>query len=66
MRNNLFLGVALSALILPGAAFAQSTGSTEFGGSEDIVVTAAKTTNGVDGIIIPDAPKARAVLNNES
>lgn len=66
MRNNLFLGVAFSALMLPGAAFAQSTGSTEFGGGEDdIVVTATKAATGVDGIVIPDAPKARAVLTNE-
>ncbi|MEO9131615.1 MAG: TonB-dependent receptor [Sphingomonas sp.] len=65
MRKNLFLGVAFSALMLPGAAFAQSTGSTEFGGTEDIVVTAKKASNGVDGIVIPDAPKARAVLTNE-
>ncbi|MGY4398070.1 iron complex outermembrane receptor protein [Sphingomonas sp. UYAg733] len=63
MRNNLFLGVAFAALMIPGVAFAQSTGSTEFG-DDDIVVTAT-TTRGVDGIIIPDSPKARQVLTNE-
>ncbi len=63
MRNNLYMGVAFAALMIPGAAFAQSTGSTEFG-DDDIVVTAT-TSRGVDGIIIPDSPKARQILTNE-
>ena len=63
MRHQFLLGAATAALILPAAAFAQSTASTEFGGDE-IVVTGA-TTQGVSGIEIPDTPKARQVLDNE-
>jgi len=60
MRNNLFLGVAISALMLPGAAFAQSTGSVDFD-QGDIVVTAARATS-VGGVQIPDSSKAKGVL----
>ncbi|MFA6117019.1 MAG: TonB-dependent receptor [Sphingomonas sp.] len=51
--------------MIPGAAFAQSTGSTEFGDTEGDIVVTAQTANGVGGIVVPDAPKARAVLTNE-
>ncbi len=64
MNTKLFAGVALAALLLPAAAFAQSTGSTDFE-SEEIVVTGSRTDNGVDGIKIPDGPKARVVLDQE-
>ncbi|MEO6218116.1 MAG: TonB-dependent receptor [Sphingomonas sp.] len=63
MRKNLFLGVAFSALMLPGAAFAQSTGSTDFD-QGDIVVTAARAA-GVGGVQIPDSTKAKGVLTQE-
>ncbi|MEO7691491.1 MAG: TonB-dependent receptor [Sphingomonas sp.] len=59
MRNNLFLGVAISALMLPGAAFAQSTGSTDFD-QGDIVVTAARASTG--SVTIPDVPKSRVTI----
>ena len=59
MRNNLFLGVAFSALMLPGAAFAQSTGSVDFD-QGDIVVTAARASTG--GVTIPDVPKSRVTI----
>ncbi|MEO5493052.1 MAG: TonB-dependent receptor [Sphingomonas sp.] len=48
--------MAAAAIMLPGAAYAQSTGSTDFEG-EDIVVTATRTTD--TSIIIPDVPKSR-------
>jgi len=64
MRNNLFVGVALSALMLPGAAFAQSTGSVDFD-QGDIVVTAARASTGVGGVQIPDSSKAKGVLTQE-
>lgn len=57
------MGVAVAALMIPGAAYAQSTGSTEFG-EDDIVVTAS-TARGVEGIVIPDSPKARQILTND-
>jgi iron complex outermembrane receptor protein len=63
MRNNLFLGVAFSALMLPGAAFAQSTGSVDFD-QGDIVITAARAS-GVAGIQVSDTSKAKGVLSQE-
>jgi iron complex outermembrane receptor protein len=64
MNTKLYAGVAFAALLLPAAAFAQSTGSTDFE-SEDIVVTGSRTDDGVNGIKIPDGPKARVVLDQE-
>ena len=44
MHKKLLSSAALAALILPGAAFAQSTGSVDFeNGGADIVVTARAT-----------------------
>jgi iron complex outermembrane receptor protein len=62
MRNQLLIGVAAAALLIPGAAFAQSTGSTDFEG--DIVITASKQ-KGIDGIQSPDTTKAKGVLTQE-
>ncbi len=64
MNTKLYAGVAFAALLLPASAFAQSTGSTDFE-SEEIVVTGSTVNNGVDGIKIPDGPKARVVLDQE-
>lgn len=65
MRNYLFVGVAAAALMLPGAAFAQSTGSIDFEeGGEDIVVTGSRTQE-VGGITAPDTTKAKQVLTQE-
>ncbi|MDQ2765013.1 MAG: TonB-dependent receptor plug domain-containing protein, partial [Pseudomonadota bacterium] len=62
MRTKLFAGVAFAALIMPGAAYAQSTGSADLDG--DIVVT-ARSTKGVGGVQIPDTSKAKGVLTQE-
>lgn len=64
MRTKFFAGVAFAALIMPGAAFAQSTGSTDFDEGDDIVVT-ARTERGVAGVEVPSGSKNRAVLNQE-
>ncbi|MGV3480230.1 MAG: TonB-dependent receptor [Sphingobium sp.] len=64
MKNMLYVGVAAAALAIPGAAFAQSTGSIDFDENE-IVVTGARTDNGVAGVIAPDTSKAKAVLTQE-
>ena len=50
-----------AAVVAPTAAFAQSTGSTEF---DTIVVTGTRTQE-VGGIQAPDTPKAKAVLTQE-
>lgn len=64
MRTNLFAGAALAALMMPAAAFAQSTGSVDFEESDEIVVTGSRETS-VGGVEIPDSPKARVVLSQE-
>ncbi|MGN6620313.1 MAG: TonB-dependent receptor [Sphingomonas sp.] len=63
MQIKLFAGVALAALMIPGAAYAQSTGTTEFE-QGDIVVTGARSTD-VAGVKIPDTGKTRVQLTNE-
>src|SRR3569623_114946 len=62
MRTHLLIGVAVAAIMLPGAAYAQSAGSTDFEG--DIVVTASRP-QGVGGVQIPDSSKAKGVLTQQ-
>lgn len=58
--------VALTICSFSSAAFAQSTGSIELDDSEEvIVVTGARADQGVNGVVIPDATKPRAVLTEE-
>jgi len=63
MRTQFLIGVAAAAIMLPGAAFAQSAGTADFEG--DIVITATTNSKGVGGVQIPDTTKARGVLNQE-
>lgn len=63
MRTQFLIGVAAAAIMLPGAAYAQSAGTADFEG--DIVITATKASKGVGGVEIPDTTKARGVLNQE-
>ena len=63
MRTQFLIGVAAAAIMLPGAAYAQSAGSADFEG--DIVITATTNSKGVGGMQIPDTTKARGVLNQE-
>ncbi|MBX3595742.1 TonB-dependent receptor [Sphingomonas sp.] len=62
MRHYLLVGAAAAALVAPGAAFAQSTGSVEFDDTE-IVVTGQSGPEQVGGIQIPDQPKPKVVLD---
>ncbi|HYD23652.1 MAG TPA: TonB-dependent receptor [Croceibacterium sp.] len=55
--------LATSALVVPFAAHAQSTGSAEFEDTE-IIVTGS-VTSGVEGVIMPDTSKAKQVLTQE-
>ena len=61
MNTKLFTSVAVAALLLPGAAFAQSTGSTDFdaGKEKEIVVTGTRQNKTVT---IPDVPKTRVTI----
>ncbi len=62
MKKQLFAGVAFAALIIPGASFAQSSGTIA---AEEIIVTGSRGPKGVEGVQLPDSPKARTVLTNE-
>ncbi|MEG3146617.1 TonB-dependent receptor [Sphingomonas sp. RT2P30] len=64
MKTKLFTGVAFAAMMIPGAAFAQSTGSTDMD-QGDVVVTAARPTKGIAGVQIPEGTKAKGVLTQE-
>lgn len=65
MRNKLFASVAFAALILPSAAFAQSTGSTDFEDEGEIVVTGTALSSSVGGVQLPDTPKSKVVIDSE-
>ncbi|ETI59395.1 TonB-denpendent receptor [Sphingobium sp. C100] len=62
MKQFLMGSAAVIAVAIPGAAFAQSTGSNDF---DTIVVTGARADQSVGGVKIPDSPKARVVLDQE-
>ena len=57
--------MAFAALIVPSAAFAQSTGTISAEEGDEIVVTGARERAPLQGIDVPDTPKARTVLTNE-
>ncbi|HEX8382534.1 MAG TPA: TonB-dependent receptor [Sphingomonas sp.] len=69
MRNKFLFGAAAVALFAPASAWAQSTGSVELNAeaeaTEEVVVTGSRVSQGIEGIQIPDSPKARQVLTNE-
>lgn len=62
--NKFLIGCALTALATSGA-YAQSTGSVDFDNSESVVVTGTRANKGVDGILVPEGVKSRAVLTQE-
>jgi len=57
--------LASTAIFLPSAAFAQSTGTTTTEEDREIVVTATRTYQGVDGIVVPDTTKAKGLITQE-
>ena len=56
--------LAIGIAALPGAAYAQSTGSQD--AEKEIIVTGARGPQQVAGVSSPDTPKAKAVLTNEN
>jgi iron complex outermembrane recepter protein len=62
MRNQFLASVAVAAIVMPAAAYAQSTGTID---AEEIIVTGSRSSTGIQGIQVPDSPKARTVLSNE-
>ncbi len=70
MRSQFYANAAKIALLMPvlvfsNSALAQSTGSIGFEEEEVIVVTGSRADKGIEGIVLPDAPKTRAVLTQE-
>lgn len=63
MKKFVLLCTTASSVVLPTAAFAQSTGTVTT--EESIVITGARNRNGVDGIVAPSGVKSRAVLTQE-
>ncbi|AOF96021.1 MULTISPECIES: TonB-dependent receptor [unclassified Sphingobium] len=63
MKQFLMGSAAIIAVAIPGAAFAQSTGSQDF--EDTIVVTGARVNAGVGGVVLPDTTKAKGVLTQE-
>ena len=61
--KKLSLFCATTALVMPAAVMAQSTGSQEV--EEEIVITGSRTNDGVDGVVVPDSTKAKGVLTQE-
>jgi iron complex outermembrane receptor protein len=55
---------ATTAFVMPGMAFAQSTGSIEVEEETNVVVTGTRTRD-VNGISVPDSSKAQGVLGQE-
>ena len=55
---------ATTAFVMPGVAFAQSTGTTDFENSNAIVVTGTRNA-AVGGVVVPDTSKTREQLNAE-
>lgn len=64
IRMKLFCSAAVAALILPSAAYAQTTGSKNFDESSDILVIGAKE-KAVGGVDIPDSPKPKVAITSE-
>ncbi|MFZ3484645.1 TonB-dependent receptor [Sphingomonas sp. 3-13AW] len=64
MRTKLFAGVAVAALVIPAAAFAQSTASQEFNEGSEVIVT-GRADRSVGGVDLPNTPKAQVVLDSE-
>lgn len=56
---------ALTVASFSSSALAQSTGSIEVEEEEEIVVTGGRSEQGVEGVVVPDATKPRAVLTQD-
>jgi iron complex outermembrane receptor protein len=65
MENQFYFGTAAIAMAFGATApvYAQSTGSIAI--DDEIVVTAQSSDDGVAGIVVPDATKARGVITQE-
>ncbi|GGA47280.1 TonB-dependent receptor [Sphingomonas psychrolutea] len=65
MKMKLFTSVAFAALLIPGVAFAQSSGTIASEDSGDIVVKGTRGPRSSTGVASGTTPKASTILNNE-
>jgi iron complex outermembrane recepter protein len=65
MKKQLYVGAAFTALAFANTAFAQSTGTIDAEEGEEIIVTGTRNSTGIEGVLVPDTPKARTVLDNQ-
>lgn len=63
--KKLTLLCTAAAILAPTAAFAQSTGTATTEEEREIVVTGTRTYTGVDGVVVPDTTKAKALITQE-
>ncbi|WP_066764684.1 TonB-dependent receptor [Sphingobium sp. CCH11-B1] len=63
MKKFLMGSAAVIAVVAPSAVSAQSTGSQDF--EDTIVVTGARVSSGIQGVVLPDTTKAKGVLTKE-
>src|SRR4051794_34836761 len=56
---------ATTAFVMPGVAFAQSTGTTDFENNNTAIVVTGARNAGVGGIVAPDTSKTREQLTAE-
>ncbi|MEQ7873038.1 TonB-dependent receptor [Sphingomonas sp. ASV193] len=63
MKKLILLSTA-AAVVMPAAAFAQSTGTVE-AEKDAIVVTGTRKAKGTDGVVIQDSTKAKGLLTQE-
>ena len=63
--KKLTLLCTAAAICAPTAAFAQSTGTATTEEEREIVVTATRAYTGVDGVVVPDTTKAKALITQE-
>lgn len=66
MKMKLCTSVAFAALLIPGAAYAQSTGTIASEDAGDIVVTGTRAPRGSTGVSTGTTPKASTILTNEN
>jgi iron complex outermembrane recepter protein len=64
MKKFLLLSTAAAAFV-PTASFAQSTGTVTTEEDKEIVITATRSVQAVEGVSVPDTTKAKALITQD-
>jgi len=64
VKKFVLLSTTAAAVVIPSAAFAQSTGTVETE-KDTIVITGTRAHKGTDGIVIQDSTKAKGLVTQE-